>query len=191
MSGFSLWKRRLLRTARFGLIGTVACLMSVWISYSLVRHWTRGAAIVTPLTPETLRIARQFREVSNRLAGLANEYVFRFPKAAKAPGEEGRIWIQNQFRPEVMALQQILSGGGQRDGSGRNASAQKAHGMLAAAVDRAAAAASRPDDAALAKRALLDIRAAVRAAEAWIAHSGAEPRMDTPAVSFSAGMAAL
>lgn len=191
MSWLAPWGRRLLRTARFGLLGTIACLMSVGISYSLVRHWTRGATIVTPLTPETLRVASQFREVSNRLATLANKYLFRFPKAASAPGEEGRTWMQNHFRPEAMALQQMLAGDHQRSLPGRDVAARKVHGALTAAADRAAAAAARPDDAALAKRALLDIRAAVRMAEAWIARSGAERRLDSPAVSFSAAMAAL
>lgn len=191
MSGLAQWGRRFLRTARFGLVGTVACLMSIWISYSLVRHWTRGATIVTPLTPETLRVARQFREASNRLAALANEYTFRFPKAAIAPEKEGQAWMQNHFRPESMALQKILSGDHQWGLPGRDPAARKVHETLTAAADRVAAAASRPNDAALAKRALLDIRAAVRAAEAWIARSGANPRLDTPAVSFSAGMAAL
>ncbi len=191
MSGSTKLRQRILRTARFGLLGTLACLMSVWTSYSIVRHWTRGSTIITPLTADTLHFARQFRDVDNRLAELSNEYVFRFPKARKSLDKEGNAWIQNRFRPEITVIQQRLSDAHQWNQSSKNSSAQKVHGALSAAVDRASAAASRPDDAALAKRALLDIRAAVRAAELWITHAGAEPRMDAPATSFSAGMAGL
>ncbi len=177
--------RRAARTVRFGLLTLAAMLASVALSYTVVRHMTRNVTMLQQLPRETVDFARQTRAACNTLAELANELAFRVPPHAPAPNQDALAWMRGPFQVRLRALQQQLGSNTAWPKGSATALTKNLHARLAAAADRAAALAARPEDNALRKRALTDIRDAVHAAETWLLESGAARHMPAPRIPLS------
>lgn len=172
------FKHNFLRSSKTILLGAVGLVMSILISFIMVRHLTQDMSRTPASDPETIRQATLLRQFSNGLLTLAEEYVQQIPLEAEYPTPDRIQWAAKTFLPKLNDLRQRMDDD--------TLVYLPAYRNLLAALDRITTMASHPEDNTLKKHALNGILEAATATEQYLESRSVSPLLpDSPKkVSF-------
>ncbi|MBI1320763.1 MAG: hypothetical protein GC168_17705 [Candidatus Hydrogenedens sp.] len=144
----------------FRFAGAVAALLlSIALSYGIVRYAVRDFSVVGGPGVETLEMAREVRGLSNALAFWANDFFSRFPPEGGAVDPDARRWAGQVLAPQYDELRE------------QAVTADFPHPVwrdLVAAVYRCGYVLREPANEAARKQTAVEVRTAIAQAESWI-----------------------
>jgi len=156
---------------RYFITLLLGCVVSMAVSYGVVRYLSQG--LTHDPVPESaeVRDAEQLRQFSNALLRLTAEYLNHLPQNVQAPSHGFRTWLEQDFRPRLNNLRRQMAGA---PVSG------EALTRLLAAADGVAKMTTHPAQGDLQREVLRKVREAAVAVEAQIAAVRADLYLSQP-----------
>jgi len=152
------------RALQFAL-ALAALVLSIGLSYTVVRYAAQGLTVAGGPGVETLAMARDLRALSNALAFWANDFFDRFPPDGGAIDPAAKRWADQALAPQYLQLREQAVGADHPHPAWRD---------LVAAVYRCGFLLREPENQAARQQAASEVRAALEQAEAWIAREKAD-----------------
>jgi len=147
-------KRVLLFAAALAML-----VLSIGLSYSVVRYAARGLSVSGGPGVETLAMARDLRALSNALAFWANDFFDRFPPEEGTIDPAAKRWAEQALAPQFEQLREQAVSADHPHPAWRD---------LVAAVYRCGYLLREPENQVARQQAAAEVRAAIEQAEAWI-----------------------
>ena len=146
--------------------------LSMVIAFVAVRSLTRGTEFTTETNSRQVAAAWALRNCANELTRLCNALVDAVPKPSTALPLGTRAWLAEKFQSDIDALRREL-------GSAELQDFTQARSLVDACA-RLSSVALHPEDPALRRVALNEIRSAVDAANSYIRDNALERRVALP-----------
>jgi hypothetical protein len=157
----------------YALLLATACILSMTLSYAVVRLTTRGRPAVAPPDQRTFAQANHLRTLSNDLVRLAAELLDRQGERSVMAHQEYREWVVERFTPRVNDIRRKLLG---------SDAPPALVGALLSATEALASAATQPERRELRNRATEAVLEAATVTEEFIAGLGLRGSLSQPPV---------
>lgn len=170
---------RIWRRVFFLAAALAAALLSMTLSYAVVRHMTREFRMVHHPSPAAIQKATLLRAHANELAALTEAYLAQISLDAQTVRPAARQWVQQEFQGRLQALR------GRMDDE--TLVYLPPYRDMMAAMERCAAMAALPGNAELRRQAVAMARLAVDGVERYLRESRLDAHVTVPAQRVSGG----